>query len=70
MTCYRFYMEMGNNSTVETLYYLISLIERVNGIYKGTNWGQGLDGNRYKGYGFQINRIKVHTNFSVGPKER
>ena len=52
---------MGNSNELETMYYLISLIERVNTIYKRTSWGPQSESNNYKGYGFQINLLKVHT---------
>ena len=52
---------MGNSNKAETLYYLISLIERVNTIYKRTDWGPAHESGKYVGYGFQINRIIIHT---------
>ncbi|XP_076807622.1 ADAM 17-like protease isoform X1 [Clavelina lepadiformis] len=64
---HRFYTVMGNSSRLETMYYLINLIERVNKIYKTTNWSE--DGSEdCTGYGFQINQILVHDHPSTEPR--
>lgn len=52
---------MGNGKTLETMYYLITLIERVNSIFKETDWGEEEEvKGEYVGYGFQISSITVH----------
>uniref|UniRef100_H2YQN9 Uncharacterized protein n=1 Tax=Ciona savignyi TaxID=51511 RepID=H2YQN9_CIOSA len=66
----RFYREMGNSSVLETMYYLINLIERVNHIYKSTEWETdptAIKG-KYIGYGFQINKIIIHNESTVHPR--
>ena len=61
----RFVRHMGNGRYTETMYYLISLVERVNHIYKTTDWGGGdYELGKYVGYGFQIDRIKIHMTSS------
>lgn len=51
---------MGNRNQLETMYYLITLIERVNSIFKETDWGEEEVKGEYVGYGFQISSITVH----------
>nr|CAB3219989.1 ADAM 17-like protease [Phallusia mammillata] len=58
---FRFYREMGNSSVLETMYYLINLIDRVNKIYKKTNWDASGE-TMYTGYGFQIGEITIHND--------
>ncbi|KAF2901050.1 hypothetical protein ILUMI_05106 [Ignelater luminosus] len=58
---YRFFQEMGASNTKTTINYLISLIDRVHKIYNDTIWHdrQELDG--FKGMGFVIKKIVVHS---------
>ena len=59
---------MGNNSSLETMYYLISLVERVNTIYKNTDWEAEAGTGKYKGFGFQINRIVIFNESTKEPR--
>nr|XP_018673044.1 ADAM 17-like protease isoform X2 [Ciona intestinalis] len=67
---HRFYREMGNSSIHETMYYLINLIERVNHIYKNTDWVTDPSQPKgvYKGYGFQIDNITIHNESTADPR--
>ncbi|CAD5115092.1 DgyrCDS4104 [Dimorphilus gyrociliatus] len=53
---YKFTKEMGNNDVKITTWYLIGLLERVDNIYRNTDFGDG-----YNGMGFSIKEIVVHT---------
>nr|XP_039256127.1 ADAM 17-like protease [Styela clava] len=64
---HRFYKEMGNSNYQQTMYYLINLIERVNRIFKTTNWGSEEGTDEYTGYGFQIADIKVYKESTSEP---
>ncbi|XP_066598039.1 ADAM 17-like protease [Prorops nasuta] len=58
---YRFYQEMGSSSTKTTINYLISLIDRVHKIYNDTLWQERQDQDGFKGMGFVIKKIVVHS---------
>ncbi|XP_044593060.1 ADAM 17-like protease [Cotesia glomerata] len=58
---YRFYQEMGASSTKTTINYLISLIDRVHKIYNDTLWQDRLEQDGFKGMGFVIKKIVVHS---------
>ncbi|XP_072042167.1 ADAM 17-like protease isoform X1 [Amphiura filiformis] len=52
---YRFYQNMGQESMPQTINYLITLIDRVDSIYRETEWEEG-----YMGFGFEIKEVTVH----------
>uniref|UniRef100_A0A1B6LAR2 Peptidase M12B domain-containing protein n=1 Tax=Graphocephala atropunctata TaxID=36148 RepID=A0A1B6LAR2_9HEMI len=58
---YRFYQEMGNSNTKTTINYLISLIDRVHKIYNDTTWQDRPEQDGFKGMGFVIKKIVVHS---------
>ncbi|XP_063974850.1 ADAM 17-like protease isoform X1 [Diachasmimorpha longicaudata] len=58
---YRFYQEMGASSTKTTINYLISLIDRVHKIYNDTLWQDRMEQDGFKGMGFVIKKIVVHS---------
>lgn len=58
---YRFYQEMGASSTKTTINYLISLIDRVHKIYNDTLWMEHKEEDGFKGMGFVIKKIVVHS---------
>lgn len=58
---YRFFQEMGASNTKTTISYLISLIDRVHKIYNDTVWQDRLDMDGFKGMGFVIKKILVHS---------
>ncbi|CAG9790884.1 unnamed protein product [Diatraea saccharalis] len=58
---YRFFQEMGSSNTKSTISYLISLIDRVHKIYNDTVWQDRQDMDGFKGMGFVIKKILVHS---------
>ncbi|XP_015522611.1 ADAM 17-like protease [Neodiprion pinetum] len=58
---YRFYQEMGASNTKTTINYLISLIDRVHKIYNDTLWQERQEQDGFKGMGFVIKKIVVHS---------
>ncbi|XP_063227447.1 ADAM 17-like protease isoform X2 [Bacillus rossius redtenbacheri] len=58
---YRFYHEMGASNTKTTINYLISLIDRVHKIYNDTTWQDRQEQDGFKGMGFVIKKIVVHS---------
>lgn len=58
---YRFFQEMGGSNTKTTINYLISLIDRVHKIYNDTIWQDRNDQEGFKGMGFVIKKIVVHS---------
>ncbi|XP_024085156.1 ADAM 17-like protease isoform X2 [Cimex lectularius] len=58
---YRFYQEMGGGNTKTTINYLISLIDRVHKIYNDTIWQDRGESEGFKGMGFVIKKIVVHS---------
>ncbi|KAG4079955.1 hypothetical protein HA402_006267 [Bradysia odoriphaga] len=58
---YRFFQEMGGGNTKTTINYLISLIDRVHKIYNDTVWQDRSDQEGFKGMGFVIKKIVVHS---------
>ncbi|KAK7869940.1 hypothetical protein R5R35_013718 [Gryllus longicercus] len=58
---YRFYQEMGGSNTKTTINYLISLIDRVHKIYNDTIWQDRQEQDGFKGMGFVIKKIVVHS---------
>ncbi|KAK6627964.1 hypothetical protein RUM44_010446 [Polyplax serrata] len=58
---YRFYHEMGASNTKTTINYLISLIDRVHKIYNDTTWQDRNEQDGFKGMGFVIKKIVVHS---------
>ncbi|XP_073993289.1 ADAM 17-like protease Tace isoform X2 [Rhodnius prolixus] len=58
---YRFYEEMGAKNTKTTINYLISLIDRVHKIYNDTIWQDRAESEGFKGMGFVIKKIVVHS---------
>ncbi|XP_047114884.1 ADAM 17-like protease [Schistocerca piceifrons] len=58
---YRFYQEMGGSNTKTTINYLISLIDRVHKIYNDTTWHDRQENDGFKGMGFVIKKIVVHS---------
>ncbi|KXJ69034.1 hypothetical protein RP20_CCG000415 [Aedes albopictus] len=58
---YRFFQEMGGSNTKTTINYLISLIDRVHKIYNDTIWQDRQDQEGFKGMGFVIKKIVVHS---------
>ncbi|XP_050101304.1 ADAM 17-like protease [Anopheles aquasalis] len=58
---YRFFQEMGGSNTKTTINYLISLIDRVHKIYNDTIWQDRSDQEGFKGMGFVIKKIVVHS---------
>lgn len=58
---YRFFQEMGASNTKTTISYLISLIDRVHKIYNDTLWQDRQDMDGFKGMGFVIKKILVHS---------
>ncbi|KAF5295964.1 hypothetical protein FQA39_LY12736 [Lamprigera yunnana] len=58
---YRFFQEMGASNTKTTINYLISLIDRVHKIYNDTIWHDRQEIDGFKGMGFVIKKIVVHS---------
>ncbi|XP_068911019.1 ADAM 17-like protease isoform X3 [Tenebrio molitor] len=58
---YRFFQEMGASNTKTTINYLISLIDRVHKIYNDTIWQDRQEVDGFKGMGFVIKKIVVHS---------
>lgn len=58
---YRFFQEMGGGNTKTTINYLISLIDRVHKIYNDTIWQDRQEIDGFKGMGFVIKKIVVHS---------
>lgn len=58
---YRFFQEMGGSNTKTTINYLISLIDRVHKIYNDTTWQDRQEQDGFKGMGFVIKKIVVHS---------
>ncbi|CAG0904299.1 unnamed protein product [Darwinula stevensoni] len=58
---YRFFREMGAGDTKTTINYLISLIDRVHKIYAKTEWVDSPNQKGFKGMGFVIKKILVHS---------
>ncbi|XP_031632985.1 ADAM 17-like protease [Contarinia nasturtii] len=58
---YRFFQEMGSGNTKTTINYLISLIDRVHKIYNDTVWQDRADQEGFRGMGFVIKKIVVHS---------
>ncbi|CAH0393658.1 unnamed protein product [Bemisia tabaci] len=58
---YRFFQEMGGSNIKTTINYLISLIDRVHKIYNDTIWQDRQDQEGFKGMGFVIKKIVVHS---------
>ncbi|XP_077297920.1 ADAM 17-like protease Tace isoform X2 [Arctopsyche grandis] len=58
---YRFFQEMGASNTKTTINYLISLIDRVHKIYNDTIWQDRQEQDGFKGMGFVIKKIVVHS---------
>ncbi|CAB3364677.1 Hypothetical predicted protein [Cloeon dipterum] len=58
---YRFFQEMGGSNTKNTINYLISLIDRVHKIYNDTVWHDRTEQDGFKGMGFVIKKIVVHS---------
>ncbi|XP_044761220.1 ADAM 17-like protease [Coccinella septempunctata] len=56
-----FYKYMGGSSTKKTINYLINLIDRVHKIYNNTVWREHPLGPGFKGMGFLIKKIVVHS---------
>lgn len=54
---YRFYQSMGQSNMQISMNYLVSLVDRVDVIYKTTEWEPG-----YSGFQFQIKKIVIHQN--------
>ncbi|CAH1772916.1 unnamed protein product [Owenia fusiformis] len=52
---YRFFREMGQSNIYRTTNYLIGLIDRVDALYRRTDFDSS-----YKGMGFEIKEIRVH----------
>ncbi|XP_018575504.1 ADAM 17-like protease isoform X2 [Anoplophora glabripennis] len=59
---YRFFQEMGGSNTKTTINYLISLIDRVHKIYNDTIWQDRQEVDGFKGMGFVIKKIVVHSD--------
>lgn len=59
---YKFYQAMGQNSLSKTTTYLISLIHRIDQIYRKTQFSDYLE------MGFGIKEIRVHESWSYVPK--
>lgn len=59
---YRFFQEMGGGNTKTTINYLISLIDRVHKIYNDTSWQDRQEVDGFKGMGFVIKKIVVHSD--------
>ncbi|KAK9879198.1 hypothetical protein WA026_004046 [Henosepilachna vigintioctopunctata] len=57
-----FYKYMGGSSTKTTINYLINLIDRVHKIYNNTLWRETSHGLGFKGMGFLIKKIVVHSS--------
>ncbi|XP_050436279.1 ADAM 17-like protease isoform X2 [Adelges cooleyi] len=58
---YRFFREMGGGDTKTTINYLISLIDRVHKIYNDTLWFERQESDGFRGMGFVIKKITVHS---------
>ncbi|XP_037079638.1 ADAM 17-like protease [Pollicipes pollicipes] len=58
---YRFYKDMGGSSTKTTINYLISLIDRVDKIYRETVWADRAGDHGLSAMGFVIKKILVHN---------
>jgi len=52
---YRFYQEMGQNDLRKSINYMIGVADRVDAIYRSTDWSS-----EYTGYGFEIAKVIVH----------
>lgn len=59
---YRFFREMGGGDTKTTINYLISLIDRVHKIYNDTLWLERQESDGFRGMGFVIKKITVHSD--------
>ncbi|KAI0236749.1 ADAM 17-like protease [Lamellibrachia satsuma] len=58
---YHFFRNMGQGSVSKTAIYLIGLIERVDAIYRNTNFGPGYE----QQMGFEIKEMRIHEAPSV-----
>ncbi|XP_033640330.1 ADAM 17-like protease [Asterias rubens] len=59
---YRFFQVMGEANTPQTISYLLSLIDRVDPIYRETEWEPG-----FYGFGFEVKEIIVHDSPNPEP---
>lgn len=59
---------MGNNNVLQTIYYLITLFDKVNQIFKNVNWDVHDESTDYVGYGFQISNITVFNESTANPR--
>nr|AMO02512.1 ADAM 17-like protein [Tityus serrulatus] len=58
---YRFYENMGGSNLKGTINFLISLIDRVNKIFLETEWQDNEKQPGFRGMGFVIQEVMVHT---------
>ena len=58
---YLFYETMGNADQKTTINYLIHIIDRVNNIFNNTEWTDDEKKSGFKGMGFFIKEIQIHT---------
>ncbi|XP_023216169.1 ADAM 17-like protease isoform X2 [Centruroides sculpturatus] len=58
---YRFYENMGGSNLKGTINFLISLIDRVNKIFLETEWQDSEKQPGFRGMGFVIQEVMVHT---------
>ncbi|XP_038052085.1 ADAM 17-like protease [Patiria miniata] len=61
---YHFHEVMGQSNTPQTISYLLSLIDRVDPIYRMTEWEPG-----FYGFGFEVKEIIVHDAPTEGNTE-
>ena len=65
---YSFYESMGDSSKQTTTNYLIHIIDRVNMIFNETEWKDDENQKGFKGMGFLIKEILIHTEPNDDPK--
>ena len=65
---YSFYESMGDSSKQTTTNYLIHIIDRVNIIFNETEWKDDENQKGFKGMGFLIKEILIHTEPNNDPK--
>ena len=60
---YLFYKHMGNENEVTTINYMLQVADRVNRIYRKTEWEVGTN------IGFQVRKTVVHDSFTPSGKQ-
>ncbi|XP_028406064.1 ADAM 17-like protease [Dendronephthya gigantea] len=61
---YTYYETIGQKSRQKTLYAMVSVINRVDDIFRGTYWSDESSG-AYRNFGFVIKKIRIHDKPST-----